>query len=503
MNEAATMERPVAASAPAFSMSRLGRHTLVYGAGILLSKSVSFIMLPVYTRHLTPTDYGVMELIGMTLDVLAIVAGAKLAMGIFRYYHKAESIDEQRAVVSTALVALGASYAGIGAVAFLLADVLSHMVFGSAEHGGLIRLASCTLMMQSLLVVPLAYARLRHHSLLFVSANALKLLIGLSLTIWLVVGRGMGVQGVFTASLISTAVVGLILAAYVIREVGLRFSRAATRDLLRYGIPLIGTSLATFTLTFADRFFLQAAGTTADVGIYSLAYQFGFLLAAIGYLPFEAVWDPARFEIAKRDDRDAILARGFVYMNVCLLTMAVALCLLVSDLLRVMAAPAFHGAAALVPPILAAYVLQGWSQMQDTGILVRERTEILTLANWIAAAIALVGYWLLIPRYLGFGAAFATLGAFAVRYLIIFRASQHLWPVRYNWDPVVRILLLAVGTVSLGFFLPLTTLWASVSLRLVLFTVFLGGLWAFGVFTEQERAVIGAHARRIGRRTAT
>src|SRR5205823_14718273 len=70
-------------------MRRIGRHSLVYGAGLMLTKAVSFVMLPVYTRYLTPADYGVMTLISMTLDVIAIMAGTKVALGIFRYYHKA------------------------------------------------------------------------------------------------------------------------------------------------------------------------------------------------------------------------------------------------------------------------------------------------------------------------------------------------------------------------------------------------------------------------------
>ena len=66
-------------------MSRVGRHTLIYGAGMMLSRAISFVMLPVYTRYLTPADYGVMELIGTTLDLIAIIAGARIAAGIFRF----------------------------------------------------------------------------------------------------------------------------------------------------------------------------------------------------------------------------------------------------------------------------------------------------------------------------------------------------------------------------------------------------------------------------------
>jgi hypothetical protein len=54
----------------------VAKHSLVYGLGMVISRSVSFIMLPIYTRYLTPADYGVMALVEMTLDVIAILGGA-------------------------------------------------------------------------------------------------------------------------------------------------------------------------------------------------------------------------------------------------------------------------------------------------------------------------------------------------------------------------------------------------------------------------------------------
>ena len=82
------------------------RHTLIYGLGTLLQKGVSFLMLPLYTRLLTPTDYGILALIDMTLDVISIGAGAQLAYAIFRFYHKADTEAERHTVVSTVFVAL-------------------------------------------------------------------------------------------------------------------------------------------------------------------------------------------------------------------------------------------------------------------------------------------------------------------------------------------------------------------------------------------------------------
>lgn len=484
--------------APPFEMKRMGRHTLVYGLGLLLSNVVSFIMLPIYTRYLTPADYGVMELIEMTLDVIAIAAGARIAVGVFRFYHKMETQAEKEAVVSTSLMILAMSYGSVALLTVLVAPFLSELIFQDSVHAGLIRLAAASLGFQSLIIAPLAYIRIKDRSTLFVMASAAKLAIALTLNIVLLVGMGMGVEGVFISSLCANIVVGLWLTTYLIREVGFAFSRAATRDLIRYGVPLMFTQFATFVATFGDRYFLQHAADVSTVGIYSLAYKFGFLLAILGYTPFASFWESARFEVAKRDDRDEIYARVFILMNVLLWTVAVGLALFGSDLIRIMANPSFHAAGSLIPLILLAYVLQSWTYFQELGIHVSEKTAYLTLGNWIGAVVALAGYWLLIPRFLGFGAAVATIFAFAVRHLVVYTISQWLWPVRYDWGPIVRLSLLACGIGLVGAFLPQSIpLTASVPLRTLLFALFLVLVWRSEILASDDREKID-HLARTG-----
>jgi O-antigen/teichoic acid export membrane protein len=477
-------------------MSGVAGHTLIYGLGAVLGKGVGLLMLPVYTRYLTPADYGVMELIEMTLDVISIIGGAQLAMGIFRYYHKAKTQADRYAVVSTALIALGLSYFIVGMTSFLLAPWLSTLVFGSGVHTGLIRIASISLIFQSLLTVPLSFARVQDRSLLFVAANLLRMVVGLSLNVLFLVGMGMGVRGILLSGLIANLVVGTWLTVLVVREVGVRFSPHATRDLLRYGVPMMATQVATFFLTFGDRYFLQASSDTTVVGLYALAYQFAFLMAFFGAMPFMRVWDQKRFAVAERPDRDEIYARGFIYLNVLLLTMALGIGIFVQDLLYVMTTPAFHPAATLVPILLVAYVIQSWTSLQDIGILVRERTEFVTLGNWLAAGTALVAYAVLVPRYLGLGAAIATLIAFLVRHLIIVSISQWLWPVRYRWGPILRMGGMALFVFGLSALIPHTHILVSIAGRAVLMLGYLAVLWRMDVLSDDDRAAVRALASR-------
>jgi O-antigen/teichoic acid export membrane protein len=482
-------------------MARLGRHTLVYGLASVLAKAISFVMLPVYTRYLSPADYGVMQLIDMTLDVISIIAGAQVALGIFRFFHKAVTNEDRRSIISTAFLMLALSYATVGCITLATSPFISRLVFHTTDYAHLIRIASTTLALQGLIAASMAYLRVRNRSLVYVGANFAKLVIGLAFNVIFLVGFGIGVRGVFYSSLIANVVVAAVLGTMLVRDVGLRFATPAARDLLRYGVPLIGTQFATFIVTFGDRYFLQGVSNITTVGIYSLAYQFGFLLASLGYMPFETVWAPARFEIAKRTDRDEVFSRGFIYMNLLLISAAVTLTLFINDILRVMATPPFYAAASLVPIILVAYVLQGWSGMQDIGILVRERTEFVTLGNWLSAVVALAGYALLIPRYQGLGAALATVLAFGVRYGSVYLFSQHLWPVRYRWMPVVRQIAIAVVICVVGLELPAVNIWLSLGSRALLLLLYAVGVWALVLSPDDRRAARALVARLWARPT--
>ena len=482
-------------------MGSVAKHVMVYGAGVVLGRAVSFIMLPVYTSFLTPADYGVIQLIEMTLDMIAIVAGGQIAAGIFRYYHAAPTEGERKAVVSTALWLLAGSYTAVGAVTFVAAPALSDLIFGSPGHAALIRLAAGSLGLSSLVVAPLAYLRVQERSSVFVTVNVVKLVLSVSLNVLFLVGMEMGPAAIFLSSFLANLIIGGVLATMAVREMGLHFSTDASRKLLRYGLPLIATQIATFATTFGDRYFLQAAGNEAIVGLYGLAYQFGFLLALIGCTPFEMIWDPTRFRVAKQPNRDEVLARGFIYLNVLLISTAVGITLFVGDVLRIMTTPAFHSAAAIVPVILVAYVFQSWAGTQDIGIRIRDRTEFLTLANWIAAAAALVGYAVLVPRYLGWGAAAATAVAFALRYGMIFFISQRLWPVRYRWGPVLRILLLGLAVSAAGLLLPPLRLHVALPIRGTLLTLYFIGLWNLGILSpgdrQKVRSVLALLPRRL------
>ena len=83
------------------TIKHLTKHSVVYGLGGTLNKLIGFFLLPIYTRLLTPADYGILSLLTVTSSLATIIAHLGLGSAMFR-----EEIyvgSDERLVESTTL----------------------------------------------------------------------------------------------------------------------------------------------------------------------------------------------------------------------------------------------------------------------------------------------------------------------------------------------------------------------------------------------------------------
>ena len=319
---------------------KLAKHSLIYGFGIFIGKAASFIMLPVYTRYLTPADYGTIELLITTVDIVAMIAGVGLAATIFKYYSEYESEYDKKEVISTAVImklilAFIATTFGI-----ILSPQISQIIFHRADNAFYFRLVFAILLLQQgVILIPLMFIRAIQNSKLFVVINAVKLILQVALNVYFLVVLEMGILGVLISTVIAEFVVGFYLFAYIFKKVGFQFSIEKCKKMTRFGYPFMFVSLSGFILTYSDRYFLNAFGDLETVGIYALGYKFGFLMFYLAVTPFMQIWQPERFEIAKQDDALRIFKKVFLYFSIVIVSLSLLISIFVKDLLILRSEP--------------------------------------------------------------------------------------------------------------------------------------------------------------------
>ena len=279
------------------SFRRLGRETAIYGLGVILGRAVSFLMLPVYTRYLSPADYGIIQLLDLTVDVAAIFFTAGASSGVQRFYFKTSDPSTRARLLSTTFF-LVLTLSSLGA---LTLAALSPWIwkYGLKQAGQpwFIMLAAANFAAGTLMAMPLNFAQTTQRARLYLGISLTKLVLQLSLNILFVVvlrrGRG-GSALQHPPDLPRTGWCPCRVAAAADRH-PLRPAGRSRPAPFRGAVSVdVGRKLP------ADlrRPVLPAGrpGITA-VGLYSMAYQFGFLLSQLGATPFLGAWNPHRHQL--------------------------------------------------------------------------------------------------------------------------------------------------------------------------------------------------------------
>ena len=461
------------------SFRTLGSGALLYAISSVLSRAVGFVMLPVYTRHLTPVDYGIIQLLDMTIDIAGVLFTAGITSGLQRFYFKATAEDERRAIVFTTF----AFEFGMALVGTALLIAAAPLVWSRGLHGAgstlLVRIAACNFSLAILTRLPQSFLEVRQKASASVVISLTRLVCQLTLNIVFVVGFETGALGILLSTLVTNVLFGLPLCGWLLKQVGLAFRRSVVRDLRRFGIPYQLAFAGSFIATFGDRFFLQAYQGTAEVGRYGLSYQFGFILAYLTFAPFQSAWLPQRHQLinASREERDRATARAFFFLNLLMFTGFVGISLFVGVIFRVMTTPAFYPAAGPVPIIMAAYVIQSWAYAMGFSIDVREETKYFNYATWICTIVTAIGYYLLIPRWSSYGAAWATLIGFSTRFLLTHYWGHRLFPVHYGWAKPLRLAVCAVAIVVLSRFVVLPSFLGQLAVAITGCALFASLVW--------------------------
>jgi len=425
-------------------LSKTVNHARVYALGTVLRNVVSFLMLPIYTRYLSPADYGTIELMSMLLDIVGLIVGLRVEDAIFKFYHQVKTPGEQRLVISNALVAAVVSNL-IGTIFILIfSGPLTILMFGDDTHRNLTAIFGLTLMLQSLAIIPMAYIRVQQRPWLYIGLSLLRVVLQLSLNIYLVVVKDMKVEGVVYSAVISTFVIGAVSLVYLYRHVGFATDRVLMRGMLNFSFPLVLASIASFYSAYGDRYFLRIYDDLTDVGIYSLAYKFGFLLVALVWDPFTKSWDVRRYELLANPDTDETYNDNFMVMIGALIFGGLGIAIFLDEILMIMSSPEYWPAASVAPIILLAYVVQQAGSFNCFPIFARGDTKDIAKGHWICAVVITIGYLTLIPRYGMYGAAWSTLGGFLAYFTWIIYKGRPLLDMKLSWNKAALLLAFAI-----------------------------------------------------------
>jgi O-antigen/teichoic acid export membrane protein len=478
---------------------RLFTDIAVYGASDVAVSAVSFLLIPIYTRVLTTADFGVFALL------LTIEAGSKILLrwgldtAFIRLYYDCPDKPARETLASSIWWFLTAVNAPLLLAGVVAAPWIGDVLLGTRAHTDTIRIFFLNTFVLGFSFVPFNVYRVEGRSGRFASLMFLRAAGTVVLRLVLVVSFGMGVLGLVLADLILTAVVAACVAPTAASLLRFRFSWPILREALGFGLPRVPHGMAHQVTALSDRWVLNAYLSADQVGVYAIGATFGLslklFLSAFGY-----AWTPFAFEAMNQPAAKDLYRRVTTYVTGLLVLLAAVLAAVAEDLIRLMTAPPFHGAAAVLPWIALGVVCQGFYQTTIVGLSITKRTALMPVATVTAAVVAVAANLLLVPRFGITGAAWSTMGAYLALAVVGYVLSQRVYPVRYDWPKLLTIA--AAGGVAYGVAVVVFHDDGSVIARLLLRAItasgiYLGVLTAAGVIRMDELRGLLRDRRRL------
>jgi len=410
----------------------LAKHSLIYGVGIAVGKAASLLMVPIFTRYLSTAEYGRLELLNRSGELLVMSAAMGIVSALPAFFYQYESAPQQRRVVVTGLLfTLGASLLAAGAL-FPWGSWLSRLILGDPRQVLLCRLLLVTVAFDVGVLVPLMYLRIERRSLLYTVFNITHLVGAVALNTYFVVVLRLGLAGVMWSTAAVTVAVAVALGAWTLRRTGLSFDGRLVRGMLRYGLPLVPAGLMLLIMRSADRFFLDRLVGASHVGVYALGYKFGMILQMVVTTPLMLIWNTYIFEIAGRPDANRVYGRALTYYSLAALAIGLPLSLFGREVVALLATPGFREAYRVIPLVALSFVLMGAASVMEVGIYLQRRTELRVMTTAAAASGNLVLNYLLVPRWAEMGAGLALVGSFGLLAVLTYLVCRRLYPVPYE-----------------------------------------------------------------------
>ena len=80
-------------------LKRFLKDSVVYSTSTLLSRGISILLIPLYTRFLQPEEYGALDLLTVMATIINYIVALEISQGVARSYSDAKTEKEKGTLI--------------------------------------------------------------------------------------------------------------------------------------------------------------------------------------------------------------------------------------------------------------------------------------------------------------------------------------------------------------------------------------------------------------------
>ncbi len=382
-----------------------------YIPSVIIPTLLGFIGLAIYTRHLSPREYGLYTLVFTTSLFMETIIFNWLYQSVLRYYQRFKRTEIQN-FFSTCI--FGFIFIALIVAAVVYPALLGLKNFFDPRLRNLLYYLPLVVICQSGCKLMLIFLRAKRESSRYSFQLSMNSLVKLACALILIYIFNLAAEAILLGIIISGALIFLYEYPRFAGQWHPKlqyFSKTIFNSFARYGFPLLGLAIISLILAVSDRYLIQFMKDPASVGIYSAGYKIAEtgitgLVLFLSLASFPALIEA--FEVGG-ESKAIGLMKDLLGMYVILLIPAViGVTVLAGEIIATMLGDSFQEAYLVLPWIAAGKFFMGLCPYYSKSFELKERTMMIPAIYAGPAFLNILLNILLIPSFGIRGAAFAT-----------------------------------------------------------------------------------------------
>lgn len=299
---------------------QLMKNTIIIAIGKLSTQVISYILLPLYTAKLSPSEYGNYDFVCTLSLFLCPIITLLMEESMFRYLIDADSKIQRKRIISQTII-----YTFFGTVLFtILAAVIMNIW---TEYSAAYITAIITFVISNILIgLSNALSRGLGKIKLYSISNFILGISTIILNIIFILGINAGAEGLLWANTIANSLTAIVIFAILKLPTYIgKLNRPLMVDMIKYSVPLVPNSISWSIINMSNRLILTNMVSSAANGIYAMASKFPNIISVVyGY--FYTAWKESAARILKEDNKNDYYnsiyhdAKRFLYaITICLI----------------------------------------------------------------------------------------------------------------------------------------------------------------------------------------
>ena len=464
------------------------KHAFIYSIGNFFVKFVGLILLPIYTSHLTVSQYGIMAILETTQNLLMPLFLMNIQAAVRRFFNESSDKKKQGTILYTALVYTLV----IGIIAnFLLQPFtrrFSLLLFDDPSLKIYFTFLFINISLQGLFSLIRMYYNAVENSFKFSLINIVYLILVLVLTIYFIVVLRWGIKGWLVAQTISYVIVITIFLKEYLKYSVPNIDLSLLKEMLNYSIPIAFSLISSIVLSFGDRYVLNFLLGKASVGIYSLSVKLVNVIDIIVIQAFQLAYLPYAFRQFKTENFKSFHSRLTTYLIFIIVSFALALSLYSKGLLRIFAPsnPQYWQAVDYVAFLAFLKVIVVFRFMSTLSLHITKKTKIIPVVVTFAALLNIVLNVLFIPRWGIYGAIVASFISSFLMNIAFYFISQKQYKFFYEFRRLAILIVLGIVIYLFGSMVHIENLFIHIFIKSLFILAYIVLLRLIGFFTKEE-----------------